>query len=125
MLFHMDDQFVEKKPIQYPPAFFISKKLYKTNSITTCSLKWFCVWMNFLYFFLCTTIERTTQNIFYKIKFSFPCTLHLKCMWMKNLLTTYFFHVDEFLRLILLFLRNHFSVKSNMDAASAAFGVIF
>ena len=30
-------------------------------------------------------------------------------MWMKNLIITCFFHVDEFLRLILLFLRNHFS----------------
>ena len=41
-------------------------------------------------------------------------------MWMKKLITTCFHHVDEFLRLILLFLRNHFSGKANMDAASAA-----
>ena len=65
------------------------------------------------------------KKCFYKIDFSFLCTPHLKCIWMKNLITTCFFHVDEFLRLILLFLRNHFSGMSNMDAASAAFGILF
>ena len=30
------------------------------------------------------------------MKFSYLYTPHLKCMWMKNLITICFFHVDEF-----------------------------
>ena len=49
-------------------------------------------------------IEITTINIFTKLIFLFCVLPHLKCMWMKNLITTCFFHVDGFLHLILLFL---------------------
>ena len=56
---------------------------------------------------LMSTTDNTMQKFFYKIKIAFLFTPHLKCMWMKNLITTCFFHVDEF-----LCLRFYFSEKS-------------
>ena len=39
----------------------------------------FAIWEEYIFCncFLCTTIDKTIQNIFYKIKFSFLCTPHL------------------------------------------------
>ena len=48
-------------------------------------------------------IEITTINIFTKLIFQSCVLPHSKGMWMKNLITTCFFHVDGFLHLILLF----------------------
>ena len=80
---------------------------------------------NFIFSCVLPLIRQFKKYFFTKLNFLSCVTPHLKCMWMKNLITTCSFHVDEFLRLILLFLGNHFSGMTNMDAASAAFGVKF
>ena len=78
----------------------------------------------------CPTIDNTNQNIFYKIKFSFLCTplihkwknifIKLKFLTCVPPLAWFIFFVSAS---FFTFLRNQFSLKSNLDAASAAFGV--